>query len=98
MDQLKEGGTSDWVYSSNFGYFRIHCNAASEDSLIRAYREQNNIPEGVEVTKGEVYENLLTSYDTTLAGKAIWEKAQEIGVSFTDPQMETKLKQYMEAE
>ena len=96
--KLKEGETSDWVYSSNFGFFRIHCNAASEDSLIKSYREQNNIPEGVEVTKGEVYESLLTSYDTTLAGKAIWEKAQEIGVSFTDPQMETKLKQYMEAE
>ena len=96
--QLKEGETTDWVYSSNFGYFRIHCNAASEDSLTAAYREQNSIPEGVEVTKEEVFNSLLSSYDTTLAGKALWEKGQELGMTFTDPGLETKLKQYMEAE
>ncbi|MBR2794420.1 MAG: peptidylprolyl isomerase, partial [Solobacterium sp.] len=96
--KLKEGETSDWVYSSNFGYFRIHCNAASEDSLTAAYREQNSIPEGVEVTKEEVFNSLLSSYDTTLAGKALWEKGQELGMTFTDPGLETKLKQYMEAE
>ena len=96
--KLKEGETSDWVYSSNFGYFRIHCNAASEESLINAYKEQNSIVDGVEVTLSEVYDSLLSSYDTTLAGKALWEKGQEIGVTFTDPETENKLKEYMEAQ
>ena len=96
--KLKEGETSDWVYSSNFGYFRIHCNAASEESLINAYKEQNDIVEGMEVTLSEVYESLLDSYDTSLAGKALYEKGQELGITFTDPDMEAKLKQYMEAE
>ena len=30
---LKEGETSDWIYSSSFGFFRIKCNAASADTL-----------------------------------------------------------------
>ena len=34
----------------------------------------------------------------TLAGKALWEKGQEIGVTFTDPETENKLKEYMEAQ
>jgi hypothetical protein len=57
-----------------------------------------SIVDGVEVTLSEVYDSLLSNYDTTLAGKALWEKGQEIGMTFTDPETETRLKEYMEAQ
>ncbi len=91
---LKEGEVSDWVYSSSFGYFKIQCNASTHDGLVKAYREQNSLPEDTEVTDSEVYNDLLTTYDTTLAGTAIWEKAEELGLTFTDPEVETAVRQY----
>jgi len=96
--KLKEGETSDWVYSSSFGYFRIHCNATSPETLKQAYIDQNNVLEGTEVTMSEVYSSLLSSYDTTLANKALWEKGQELGITFTDEANLEKLKKYLEVE
>ncbi|MCR5795135.1 MAG: peptidylprolyl isomerase [Solobacterium sp.] len=67
---LNEGEVSDWVYSGNFGYFRIMATATT--------------PEKLEADSLDVdpYESLTSNYDTTLANTAIWEKAQEIGFDF----------------
>ena len=67
---LKEGEVSDWVKSDSFGYFKIMATAAIQDTL-----EANN-------ADSDPYVSLVQNYDTTLAGKAIWEKAQEYGVDF----------------
>ena len=37
--ELNEGETSEWVHSANFGYFRIHCNANSRESIEKFYKE-----------------------------------------------------------
>ena len=91
---LKEGEVSDWVYSSNFGYFKIKCNASTHEGMIKAYREQNNLTEDIEVNDAQVYDSLLSNYDTTLTGKAVWEKAQELGLTFTDPATEEAVRKY----
>lgn len=92
---LKEGETSDWVYSENFGYFRIMVTAATPEHLMEEYKTANSLPEEQEVTMSEVYNSLLSSYDSTLSSKALWEKAEEIGITFTDEETQTKLKKYM---
>ena len=67
---LKEGEVSDWVKSDNFGYFKIMCNAATPEKLEASENIQNP------------YETLVTTYDTTLSSKAIWEKAESLGIDF----------------
>ncbi|MBR2670093.1 MAG: peptidylprolyl isomerase [Solobacterium sp.] len=88
---LKEGEISDWVYSSNFGYFRIKNNASTPESL-NAFVNKDSA-EGYE---NDPYTDLISSYDTTLTGKAIWAKAQEVGYDFMgDESMETQLKTFL---
>ena len=67
---LNEGEISDWVKSDNFGYFRIMCTAATPETL-----EAN-------VTDSNPYMDLVSYYDTSLTNKAVWAKAQELGVDF----------------
>ncbi len=108
---LKEGETSDWVYSSNFGFFRIRCNAASADTLeefvntptatptpsASATAEATASPTTTVETITETvdpYESLLSS-DTTITPKAIFAKAEELGMDFGDnTELETALKTY----
>ena len=92
---LEEGEISDWIYSSNFGYFRVQNNASTPEKLLALYREQNAIPEDTEITAAEVYASLLGDYDTTLANKALYEKAQTLGVTFANSDDEAKLKEYL---
>ena len=92
---LKEGEVSDWIYSSNFGYFKIQNNASTPEKLVEVYREQNSIPEETEVSMSDVYASLLSSYDTTLSNRAIYDKGQELGVTFANTDDEAKLKQYL---
>ncbi|NLH63963.1 MAG: peptidylprolyl isomerase [Erysipelotrichaceae bacterium] len=67
---LKEGETSGWVKSSSFGYFKIYCTASTPDTLAA-----NN-------TSSDPYVSLVQKYDTTLENKAIWDKAQSLGIDF----------------
>lgn len=67
---LKEGEVSEWVRSDSFGYFKIMCTAATQETL-----ESNN-------TDSDPYLSLVQNYDTTLENTAIWEKAQELGIDF----------------
>ncbi|MBQ9328307.1 MAG: peptidylprolyl isomerase [Solobacterium sp.] len=92
---LKEGEISDWVYSENFGYFLIQCNASTPEGLEAFYRAQNGLTEDIEISKAGIYDSLLSSYDTTLVNQAIWDTAEELGISFTDPDTEAAVKQYL---
>ncbi len=67
---LKEGEVSDWVYSSNFGYFKIMCNAATPETL----ESSENVT--------SPYESLVSTYDTTLQTTAVWQKAESLGLDF----------------
>ncbi len=67
---LDEGEVSDWVYSEQFGYFKIMCNAATPETLESLY------------TESDPYQELTTNYDTTLSGKAVWAKAAELGIDY----------------
>lgn len=78
---LQEGETSDWVKSDNFGYFKIMCTAATQETL-----EANN-------SSSDPYVQLVQNYDTTLENVAIWAKAQELGVDFHgDSELESAIK------
>ncbi|MBR4444285.1 MAG: peptidylprolyl isomerase [Solobacterium sp.] len=67
---LKEGETSDWIRSDLFGYFKINCTASTPETL-----EANN-------TDSDPYVSLISGYDSTLEGKAVWAKIQELGIDF----------------
>lgn len=67
---LQEGETTDWVKSSQFGYFKIMCTAATQPTL-----EATN-------TSTNPYVELVQSYDTTLENKAIYQKATELGIDY----------------
>ncbi len=69
---LGEGEVSDWVYSESFGYFKIMVTACTQETL-----EANN-------TDTDPYAQLVSNYDTTLTGIAVWQKAQEYGVSYSN--------------
>ncbi len=112
---LKEGETSDWVYSSNFGFFRIKCDSASVDTLdefvntpvetaaptpsasAEATADPSASPTATVETITETtdpYESLLSS-DTTITPKAIFAKAEELGMDFGDNEtLESALKTY----
>lgn len=55
--ELKEGETSNWVHSDSFGYFKIHCNAASDESVKKAYTEQKTEREKVDAEASKTTED-----------------------------------------
>ena len=67
---LSEGEVSDWVHSDTFGYFKIRCDAATAESVEAAY------------TDSDPYDELTQNYDTVLRSKALWEKAEALGMDF----------------
>ena len=101
---LDEGETSDWVYSENFGYFRIRNNASTPESLqetavMQALEEAGLTEEDKDTITVDPYEKLTTTYDTTLNGKAIMAKAEELGMDFGgDTELEDMIYRYFGAE
>ncbi len=112
--ELEEGEISDWVYSENFGYFKIYANATTQESFEADYasRQETETTEDAEAeatasadtteetTTSEIdpldpYYDLLSNYDSTLFTVALWDRAEQIGLTFTDPDVETALKTYM---
>ena len=71
---LNEGEVSDWVYSPNFGYFRIRNNASTAESLAALQEASGTDP----------YQDLIYSYDMTVNSRALWERAQELGMTFNE--------------
>ena len=107
--KLNEGEISDWVYSSNFGYFRIKCNASTADTLEtfvntptatatpEATADPNATPSPTVETITETvdpYESLVSS-DSTITPKAVFAKAEELGMDFNgNTELEKALKSY----
>ena len=71
---LDEDEVSDWVYSANFGYFRIRNNASTAESLAALQEESGTDP----------YQDLIYSYDMMVNSQALWERAQELGLTFNE--------------
>ncbi|MBQ6357213.1 MAG: peptidylprolyl isomerase [Solobacterium sp.] len=71
---LNEGEVSDWVYSPNFGYFRIRNNASTAESLAALQEASGTDP----------YQDLIYSYYMTVNSRALWERAQELGMTFNE--------------
>lgn len=67
---LNEAEVSKWIYSKNFGFFKIKADATKADSLASLN------------PKSDPYLQLVSSYDNTLNNKAIWEKANTLGIDF----------------
>ena len=67
---LNEGGVSKWIYSSNFGFFKIKADATTAKTLSALN------------AKNDPFLQLVSTYDNTLSNPAIWEKAKEVGVDF----------------
>lgn len=91
---LKEGEVSDWIYSSNFGFFKIKNNASTYDSLEAFVKAQEASTEELEESIiVNPIEDLVTQYDTTLLAKALWEKAESLGIDFHgDAELEERIK------
>lgn len=67
---LSEGQTSDWVHSDALGWFKIYCDAATPETM-----------ESNEKIKDPYY-SLVSNYDSSIIGPAMWEKAQEYKIDF----------------
>lgn len=109
--ELDEGETSGWVYSENFGYFKIKANSTSADTLqavadaqLNAPAEASASPEATaEATASadagtqtaDPYGDLVNSYDTSLLPASVWAKAQELGITFSDDSIKSALLNYM---
>lgn len=126
--ELNEGEISNWVYSSNFGFFKIKCNAAISETLETVAKQQaldtaNGVdysspatasPEASAPAEAEPsasasakatvdpdtvvsdpYKDLVSKWDTTLTGTALWEKAEELGITFANEDDRTALRNYM---
>ena len=83
---LKEGETSDWVYSENFGWFRIK-NLASTKETIEKLQAEN--------TDSDIFESLVQENDPTLYSNMIWESAEKIGFTFTDEAMQERMRTFV---
>ena len=134
--ELNEGEISNWVYSSNFGFFKIKCNAATPETLETVVKQQdldtaNGVdysspatptpgasasPEAYPSASASVqpsasasakatvdpdtidsnpYYDLVSKWDTTLTGQALWEKAEELGITFANDDDRAALRSYM---
>lgn len=118
--ELGDGETSGWIKSDSYGYFKIKCNASTQDTLDAL--ASTNTPEATVLPSASAdatatpeasaeasaaatytttypddpYNELVSSYDTTLTNKALWAKAQELGIDFKgNDDIKSKLLSYM---
>ncbi len=81
---LEEGQVSEWVHSTNFGWFRIKNNASTPETL-EAFQKEH----GDENEKSHPYISVMNTY----VNKALYEKAEELGMDFHgNEELETLLK------
>ena len=79
---LKEGEVSEWVYSEKFGYFLIKCDSTKAEDLVE---------------EADFVNTVLDSNDN-LANQIMWNKAQELGVSFSSEEIEKLVKDSLKLE
>ena len=90
---LQEGEVSDWVFSPEFGYFRIRCDAASLDALKTTETEPEEETETA--TAPENWYDSLVNYDQSLPERAVYSKAKEMNIGFADATVERDLLEFM---
>ena len=87
---LEEGeSTKEWIKSTDktFGYFLIQNNASTQATLEAKYVDT------------DPYESLIQQHDGTIAGNAIWENANKLGVDFNgNEDLETIIKNFYAVE
>ncbi len=76
---LKDGEVSDWVYSEQFGYFLIKCDTSELTDILN---EDDFISEVLSMNEG-------------LSNKIMWAKAEELGVSYGDEEIEKIIRDHM---
>ena len=83
---LQEGEISDWVYSENFGWFRIMNSGSTPEKFTEP---ETDATEG----QGQVspFESLLTSFDPGIYNRAIIAKAEEYGITFANDELKTRV-------
>ena len=80
MLALEEGETSEWV-KTEYGYHLIKCDSTSLDYFVENYSEDML--------------NAVLSFDPTVQPRAVWAKANELGIVFTDEAVKADLLKYM---
>ena len=80
MLALEEGETSEWV-KTEYGYHLIKCDSTSLDYFVENYSEDML--------------NAVLSFDPTVQPRAVWAKASELGITFTDEAVKADLLKYM---
>jgi hypothetical protein len=76
---LKDGEVSEWVYSEQFGYFLIKCDTSDTAALLE---EDDFVSEVLNMNEG-------------LQNKVMWQKAQDLGITFGDEEVEKIIKDHM---
>ena len=76
---LKDGEVSEWVYSEQFGYFLIKCDTSDTAALLE---EDDFVSEVLNMNDG-------------LQNKVMWQKAQDLGITFGDEEVEKIIKDHM---
>lgn len=76
---LKDGEVSEWVYSEQFGYFLIKCDTSDTAALLE---EDDFVSEVLNMNDG-------------LQNKVMWQKAEELGVTYGDEEVEKIIKDHM---
>ncbi|MBE6107012.1 MAG: peptidylprolyl isomerase [Erysipelotrichaceae bacterium] len=80
MLTLKEGETTDWV-KTQYGVHLIKCDSTSLETFIENYSEDML--------------NAVLTFDPSVQPRAVWAKAEEIGIEFTDETVKTNLMNYL---
>lgn len=64
---LNEGEISDWVYSENFGFFKLYCNASTPETLEKVVQQQAlDTANGVDYSAPQASASASASPETTV--------------------------------
>lgn len=80
MLELNEGETTEWV-KTEYGYHLIKCDSTTLDYFVENYQEDML--------------NAVLKFDPTAQPRAVWAKAEELGITFADETVKADLMKYM---